>query len=538
MAPVSRSARLGAEGLHHRARIHGAAVAVAPHHEKRRRVAAAAEDDVEASRPSRKKMRLGQAAPAEGAAGFVARHASGEGGAIDFMAKQTTTSDFMAQPNSSKSDLARSMSGAGGASAADDQDEDGGGGGGITTKHRARVINGVKTEVDRLQPQAPSARSSSQGRKLRSQEATRFKSELSAYFVDYDEVIGNDPKEQHIVNLETSIVVIDSATGRPREASYEEALEHLPRGHDDAPEYPVRSYGDALFADILDAQRIDFGFLETPQNSNSIEDPLPDSLYESVHRRARRLERSIRNAEKGRAQHEKNQIIRLLEALQGHDWLRVMGVSGITETKKKAFEPAREYFIKGCQAILDKFRNWSQAEKLRKQKRKRTTTSDDGKRDRKFDQGRGREAGHQSPATARQDREDSSAADLSDDASEASSSPAQQLRHEALARTRVSSSAAPPGSNSRRGHAPSSSPPPPPPAPPSPRPFTTFFSKSYEREAAVNRNRRKGRKVLAWGHPIPDMAEDDFMLPEEYRDEDTLKTRARKKRLDKRSKRS
>jgi hypothetical protein len=35
----------------------------------------------------------------------------------------------------------------------------------------------------------------SQGRKLRSQEATRFKSELSAYFQDYDEVIGNEPKE-------------------------------------------------------------------------------------------------------------------------------------------------------------------------------------------------------------------------------------------------------------------------------------------------------------------------------------------------------
>jgi hypothetical protein len=28
---------------------------------------------------------------------------------------------------------------------------------------------------------------------LRSQEATRFKSELSAYFPEYDEVIGNDP---------------------------------------------------------------------------------------------------------------------------------------------------------------------------------------------------------------------------------------------------------------------------------------------------------------------------------------------------------
>lgn len=62
------------------------------------------------------------------------------------------------------------------------------------TKHQAKVINGIKHELDRLQPQMAGPRE--QGRKLRSQEATRFKSELAAYFPDYDEVIGNDPKEQ------------------------------------------------------------------------------------------------------------------------------------------------------------------------------------------------------------------------------------------------------------------------------------------------------------------------------------------------------
>ena len=39
------------------------------------------------------------------------------------------------------------------------------------------------------------AASNSQGRKLRSQEGVRFRSELSAYFPEYDEVIGNIPKE-------------------------------------------------------------------------------------------------------------------------------------------------------------------------------------------------------------------------------------------------------------------------------------------------------------------------------------------------------
>lgn len=71
------------------------------------------------------------------------------------------------------------------------------------TKHQAKVINGIKHELDRLQSQ-PADTKEQQGRKLRSQEATRFKSELSAYFPDYDEVIGNDPKEQREYNHPSS----------------------------------------------------------------------------------------------------------------------------------------------------------------------------------------------------------------------------------------------------------------------------------------------------------------------------------------------
>lgn len=64
------------------------------------------------------------------------------------------------------------------------------------TKHQEKVINGIKHELDRLQPTGVDTKEQRGGRKLRSQEASRFKSELSAYFPDYDEVIGNEPKEQ------------------------------------------------------------------------------------------------------------------------------------------------------------------------------------------------------------------------------------------------------------------------------------------------------------------------------------------------------
>lgn len=69
---------------------------------------------------------------------------------------------------------------------------------GLATKHREKVVNGIRHELDRLQPSSADMASGSnnQGRKLRSQEGVRYKSELSAYFPEYDEVIGNVPKEE------------------------------------------------------------------------------------------------------------------------------------------------------------------------------------------------------------------------------------------------------------------------------------------------------------------------------------------------------
>lgn len=65
------------------------------------------------------------------------------------------------------------------------------------TKHQVKVINGIKHELDRLQPQQDDVSASKEGgRKLRSQEASRYKSELAAYFPEYDEVIGNEEKEE------------------------------------------------------------------------------------------------------------------------------------------------------------------------------------------------------------------------------------------------------------------------------------------------------------------------------------------------------
>ncbi|KAJ4165174.1 hypothetical protein LMH87_006818 [Akanthomyces muscarius] len=401
------------------------------------------------------------------------------------------------------------------------------------TKHQAKVINGIKHELDRLQPDMAGTKEPARepGRKLRSQEATRFKSDLSAYFPDYDEVIGNEPKEQHLLNMDTPIIVVDSGSRRVHQAGSAQPQPEV---------FPVRGYGDALFTDVFDAQQIDFGFLEAQYRNRALEDPLPDSTFEPIHRRAERVERSIRNTEKGRAQHEKDQIIRLLEGLQGHDWLRVMGVSGITETKKKMFEPARAHFIRGCQGILDKFKNWSLEEKRRKLERERTLAEQaqeelkeaegiEEPEDQLMEDADDSTPTHQSRSEVGDsvDEEEDTLMNSQDNSSEASSSsPAKQLQQEAMARSKIAAS------KRHRSDSAATTPR----QSETPKEFRSFFSKKYERDGALNKHRRAGRNVLAWGHPIPDVAETDFDLPEDYRDDELLKARARKRRRDKRAK--
>ncbi|KAH6619599.1 something about silencing, SAS, complex subunit 4-domain-containing protein [Chaetomium sp. MPI-SDFR-AT-0129] len=482
-------------------------------------------------------------------------------------------------------------------------------------KYKTKVVNGLKHELDRLQPSTSDATVASsstqdQGRKLRSQEATRFKSELSAYFPEYDEVIGNDPKQTHLLDVDTPIVIIPET--QPQQTSTQP--------HQDPPqptEYPIHSYGDELYTNLHDAQRIDFSFLtKSPggtgtndgtshNNASSMganaaaeaeeADPLPDSLFAPAHKKAERMERSIRNTEKGRAQHEKDQIIRLLDGLQGHDWLRVMGVSGVTETKKRSFEPARDYFIRGCESILDKFRRWAKEEKRRKaetlKRRRRDRSSGGGDEE----ETRGREGSEVSEATSRHRSQSSRSrsarsrsvrsqtADSYDegrydededephDENDVEASAAKQLREEALAAVAkkrggrgtktTASSSKPAGATKKRAptrrkptttankktskstssavhDAPDTDPHDHEPLPELPaKEFTSFFAKKYQRDAALNKGRRRGgRNVLAWGHPVPDMEEAEFQLPSELLDQETLSMHARRRRRDKRGK--
>ncbi|KAI1378608.1 something about silencing, SAS, complex subunit 4-domain-containing protein [Hypoxylon crocopeplum] len=409
-------------------------------------------------------------------------------------------------------------------------------------KHKEKAINGIKHELDRLQPNAADTSSvtARPGRKLRSQEAIRFKSELSAYFPDYDEVIGNDPKEKHILNLDTPIVLVDtnplpSTSLQPPipTSDTDTVLDPIQQLH-----FPtVRTYGDNLYFDLHDSQCINFPVLEATFHGTDIEDPLPDAYFESAHKKAERLEKSIRNTEKGRAQHEKNQIIRLLNELQGCDWLRTMGVSGVTDSRKKTFFPARDHFIKGCQAILEKFQMWNREEKKRKLMRDRALVeeAEESEEEKEADEDDDEQLEEKEEEGADED-EEMGDVEVDDDNSDAISdgdppdysdvdASARQLHAEALARAKYTASS----SKRSRGE----------PPPKSPKPFvtkefTSFFDKKHQRDAALSKGRRRGRTVIAWGHPLPEMEPSEFYLPEEYRDSETLRAYERQKRRERR----
>jgi hypothetical protein len=306
------------------------------------------------------------------------------------------------------------------------------------------------------------------------------------------------------LNIDTPLIIVDSKPPAENQQQANSPKPKIRRSNGHPPQPRPKIFPDALFSDLYETQKVDFTFLDKHCKLNSKQDPLPDSYFDVAHKKAERLERSIRNSEKGRAQHEKDQVIRLLEGLQGSDWLKVMGVSGITESKKKDYAPARDYFVKGCVAILEKFRTWREEEKRRKLEKEKAI------------------------AEAAEDEDEGGESDGDPpDYSDVDHAAASQLHQEAIARSaplaalrpaakkiKVEPKAQTVGELEKE--------------------FSSFYSKRHLREAAVGKHRRSGRSSSAWGQPVPDVTERDFELPEEYRDKETLEANARRKRRDRR----
>jgi hypothetical protein len=277
--------------------------------------------------------------------------------------------------------------------------------------------------------------------------------------------------------------------------------------------------------------------IELPKGEDTGDmDPLREEVYFKAHRRHERQEKQLRNIEKERAQHEKTQLDRLLDELQGHDWLRVMGISGITDTEKKLYEPKRDLFVREVAALIEKFRVWKEEEKRRKLERDQML----------------REAAlstepESEPAVEVEDSEAEEEEEDVDDEEEA----VEEVTEEAQP---------PPSDNQSYGDPPdpgdldawaarqliqearSASGPkrtrlvdglsgtPPPHTPPRPeKPFESFYSKRHLRDAAIAGHRR-GRFRTAFGQPVPELEERDFDLPDDILTPDVLQSLDRKRR--------
>ncbi|KAL8995507.1 MAG: hypothetical protein Q9169_004767 [Polycauliona sp. 2 TL-2023] len=356
-------------------------------------------------------------------------------------------------------------------------------------------------------------------RSLRSHGGSRFKSELALYFADYDEILSDEPKSEELLTPKTLIYIVDE----PSAPSASTTLPPIALEHGATFAHPVPSSHDKTMtgnpepADELEshelrlnnAEKLDFSALE--KHSRKItEDPLTDDIYFKAHRRAERGEKQHRNREKESAQHDQSQLARILEELKGQAWLKTMGITGVTDSERKSYEPKRALFIQRVTTLLDKFKAWKEEEKRRKAERERSCSIDDEDED----------ADEEDDS----DRSESGAGLGSIDERSVTNGRAKHPKQRKATAAGHNHSLIAKGARSQHAIL----------LPvPTEKPFTSFFSKPYQRESALSGHRR-GRQRFAFGQQIPELQQRDFSLSADWLTRHVLAANARSRRAAKR----
>lgn len=362
-------------------------------------------------------------------------------------------------------------------------------------------------------------------RSLRSHDGgSRAKSELAPYFSNYEEILSLEPTEKDFLAADTNIYLIDDLpepvqAGPPQSSSTKSPKEK---------KSTYQPSGAGLIANpLLDPYQAQAVEILPSGNSGAqvpVKDPLDDEVYFKSHKRIERREKQLRNMEKERAQHEKIQLERLLDELQSHDWLRVMGISGVTDTEKKLYEPKRAYFIKEVSGLLEKFRAWKEEEKRRKAEKEQQLLAEDEENEQTDDE----ESSPEQTQGGTGDGNDFVTNLPSVDDVDAWA--ARQLQQEAMSASPLKGKLQLHRNPQQDHGSPSRTPHLPRPLPPIPQgPFTSFYSKPHLRDAALGRHRR-GRTRTAFGQPLPDIALGDFRLPNNILTDDAIRACSRRNR--------
>ena len=277
------------------------------------------------------------------------------------------------------------------------------------------------------------------------------------------------------------------------------------------------------------------------------EDPLNEGTYFKAHRRNERQEKQLRNIERERAQHEKQQLDRLLDELQSHDWLRVMGITGLlSDQEKKQYEPKRDHFIKEISALIQKFKIWKEEEKRRKAEKEKAAAAAANPASHAAAEAQDSTTQQlQAPGIPDSEAEDSPSVSLSDvpsyseppDINDVDAWAARQLIQEARSATagKKPKSTASEGRKKTKPMKPEMLQPLPPPVDDK-KPFSSFYAKRHLRDTALSAH-RKGRTRFAFGYPVPEMEEQDFDLPSEILTPEAIDSCRRKRRRMKRASR-
>lgn len=366
-------------------------------------------------------------------------------------------------------------------------------------------------------------------RTLRSQdEGSRLRSELSTYFPNYEDVIFDVvPQEPDLLEVNTTIYVTDDASVKAK-------TDGSPLGGRPAPNHArgamPRASQNVSSNSWLITQRLDMSPLSKNMPKN-LDDPLADEEFAISHRRAERKEKQMRNIEREHAMHEKVQLDRLLDGLLGPDWLRVLGITGVTESEAKKFEPKRRFYIEEVQALVDKFKQWRDEERRQRLEKEAIIAAE-------------REA-EQADDTTDADEDESEEVDLDGSelatdgdtevstsnppSSDLNASASRQLQQETVLALKLLG-----GRRTKDGAGQASRPAPPEPVPDRPpSPITSFYSARHMRELALKRA-RNSRNQLAFGQLLPDVDEEEFSLPADYLNENVLRASARERRRRKR----
>lgn len=346
--------------------------------------------------------------------------------------------------------------------------------------------------------------------------STRSKTELAQYFPNFDDMLSLEPADPSMYDhrrLRQQLTDIDELTTKTPIVLIDDTPNFQAPPLQPLSEY-FKTNQPPYNSTILDLSQ----YASSTPTPTDPGDPLSDSIYLRAHQKAERHEKQMKNSDKERAQHEKYQLERLLEELRGPDWLKTLGISGITDTEKKRYEVKRKLFIRETQALIDKFKRWKEEEKRRKVERQQQLLEEE-------DDGGSSVVSKSKKRTSRNiSRAASVAVTAPIDSSEIDALASQQLLEEAAASVQRPKLAKP---VSVLGSAVPMSPPALTPVPP--RPFTSFFEKRHIRDAAVS-GRNRGRKTYAFGLEVPELEDEEFELPEYILTDDAIRANQRNRR--------